>query len=760
VVGNRYRLHALIGSGASASVYVADDHILGRPVAVKILHDGLAGDERFVRRFRTEAQAAAALDHPHIVALYDWGEEMAPGRSARRRVLYLVTEYLRGGSLRAMLRRGACLTPGQALQVGLQAVRALEYAHRQGAVHRDVKPENLLFDEDGGLRIADFGLVRALAEANWSEPAGSLAATVRYASPEQARGEALDGRSDVYSLALLLVEALTGRVPFVSDTALGTLMARLDQPLPVGDELGPLAEPLRRAGDPDRNRRLDAAGLRVALSRVAEQFDDPEDLPLARPEPEPLDERGGEAAPVGAAALFAAGPPGAGPSADLTTALPTPAPTGANANGAVGAANGGAGGANGGTGANGPVTRPADGNGTRPAYRTVAGSAAAARPATARSGGPPGPAVRGGHAVPPGPGGAVTADHTIVEDRPLPPPPPQSGGVDPTVVQPLPTAPGGGGNGAAPWAPAWNPAPLPGDESARWWRALIVAAALMAGSIVGGAYWWSNIRVPSYAVPALVQRSVDDVPELIAGHQWIVQRSDDYDDGVPAGIILSQQPAPATEVPRGGTIHIVVSKGPHPVRVPTGLAGKTVAEATRILEAAGLRARQQERRNDENVPPESVVMLAPGTAESLPLQSEVGLIVSSGAAPRTIPSGLAGQQYDQVATQLTSLGLVPKRDDQFDASIPAGTVMKVDPAEGTATVAKGAPVTVTVSKGAPVVVPDVRNMDVQSAAAAIQAYGLQVGDVRGWSVLPVKGTDPAPGTQVPAGTRITIVTGL
>jgi serine/threonine protein kinase/beta-lactam-binding protein with PASTA domain len=729
VVGNRYRLHALIGSGASASVYVADDHILGRPVAVKILHDGLAGDERFVRRFRTEAHAAAGLDHPHIVALYDWGEELTPGNSAHRRVLYLVTEYLRGGSLRAMLRRGACLTPGQTLQVGLQAVRALEYAHRQDAVHRDIKPENLLFDEDGGLRIADFGLVRALAEANWSEPAGSLAGSVRYASPEQARGEPLDGRSDVYSLALLLVEALTGRVPFVSDTALGTLMARLDQPLPVGDDLGPLAEPLRRAGHPDRDQRFDASGFRVALSRVAEQFDAPEDLPLAGTAPEPLDDAA--AAPV-AAALFAAAPAGG----DLTTVLPTP----------------------GADGAGGPATRSVEGNGVGRGYRTVAGSASGARAATALSGDPGarGPSRAGGSARNGGPDGVVTADQPVVDERP----PPPSAGADPTVIQPLPTAPGGAGGGPAPWAPAWSPAPLDRDDGARWWRALIVAAALLAGAIVGGAYWWSNIRVPSYPVPALVQHSVDEVPELIAGHQWIVQRDDQYDDAVGAGIILSQQPPPATEVLRGGTIHLVVSKGPHPVKVPTGLAGKTVVEATRILEAAGLKARPQERRNDENVPAESVVMLAPGTAESLPLQSEVGLIVSSGPPPRTLPGGLVGQPYDVVANQLTGLGLAPKRDDQFDANVPAGTVMKVDPPEGTANVAKGAPITVTVSKGNPVVVPDVRNMDVQSAAGQLQAAGLQVGEVRGWSVLPVKGTDPPPNTPVPAGTRITIITGL
>ncbi len=296
VLGGRYRLLAPIGTGASASVYLADDTVLRRRVAVKILHAALADDEAFLRRFRAEAQAAAALNHPHVMAVYDWGQDAGADRvggagapvawadaiaDPAGGIPYLVTEYLGGGSLRGMLDQGSRLSPAQALLVGLETARGLEYAHRRGFVHRDIKPANLLFDEDARLRIADFGLARALAEAAWTEPMGAVLGTARYASPEQARGESLDFKSDVYSLALVIVEAVSGQVPFATDTTIGTLMARVNQPLPVPDELGALGDPLRWAGHPDPRRRPDAAEFGAALMAAASGFDRPAPLPLA-----------------------------------------------------------------------------------------------------------------------------------------------------------------------------------------------------------------------------------------------------------------------------------------------------------------------------------------------------------------------------------------------------------------------------------------------------------------------------------------------
>jgi serine/threonine protein kinase/beta-lactam-binding protein with PASTA domain len=306
-------------------VFLADDVRLRRRVAVKILHPALADDEAFLRRFRAEARAAAALNHPHVMAVFDWGEE-ADGP-------YLVSEYLGGGSLRAVLDRGRRLSPSQALMVGLEAGKALAYAHGRGLVHRDIKPANLLFDEEGRLRIADFGLARALAEAAWTEPVGAVLGTARYASPEQVRGVPVDGKADVYSLAVVLVEAVTGRVPFAAETTVATLVGRLDKPLEAPPELGPLGPVVARAGRPDPTERLDAISFAAALQAVASELPAPEPLALAGPatfdmnhlatlEGDPTDLGTGPAKVAPPKASFQSPPP---PAAD-TTVMDAPAP--------------------------------------------------------------------------------------------------------------------------------------------------------------------------------------------------------------------------------------------------------------------------------------------------------------------------------------------------------------------------------------------------------------------------------------------------
>ncbi|GAC1517095.1 MAG: hypothetical protein NVS1B12_00960 [Acidimicrobiales bacterium] len=255
---------------------------LRRRVAVKVLHDALALDEGFLRRFRAEARVVASLRHPNIMAVYDWGE----GNDGP----YLVLEYLGGGSLRDLLDRGYRLSPSQAALAGLEVARGLDHAHRRGLIHRDIKPANLLFDDEGRLAIADFGIARALAEATWTEPAGAVVGTVRYASPEQARGNSLDGRADVYALALVLVEAITGKVPFGADTTIATLMGRLDRPIPTSAELGALAPVIEAAGAVDPADRVDAAGLVRALDAATHNLPRPAPLPLEPVEHLPLPE--------------------------------------------------------------------------------------------------------------------------------------------------------------------------------------------------------------------------------------------------------------------------------------------------------------------------------------------------------------------------------------------------------------------------------------------------------------------------------------
>jgi serine/threonine-protein kinase len=242
---------------------------------VKVLQPGLATDEAFLKRFRAEARSVASLNHPHVLRVFDWGDD-ADGP-------YLVLEYLGGGSLRDLLDRDIRLSLSQAAQLGTEVAQGLAYAHLRGLVHRDIKPANLLFDEEGRVRVADFGVARALAEAAWTEPAGAMIGTARYISPEAAEGKPVDGRADVYSLALVLYEAVTGVVPFVTDTTMGTLAARIGQPLPHNDLLGPLDDVLARAAAPDVAARLDAAGLAARLGALASALPTPSALPLITP---------------------------------------------------------------------------------------------------------------------------------------------------------------------------------------------------------------------------------------------------------------------------------------------------------------------------------------------------------------------------------------------------------------------------------------------------------------------------------------------
>lgn len=276
VLGGRYQLGAQLGTGVNAVVHEAVDLQLERAVAVKIVTAAGANEPGFQRRFRELASELAALSHPNILAVYDWGHEDV-GLGDRP---YLVTELVTGGSLRSMLDRGRTLTPSQALMVGLDACRGLDHAHRKGLVNGDINPANLLFGADRRVRVADFGLAALVARANRRRASDLDLATACYLSPEQAQDFVIDHKSDVYSLALSLVEAVTGAVPFAGDTTVATLGNRIDKLLPVSAELGALASVLERAGRPNPAERSSAAELGRALVQAAEKLPKPAPLPL------------------------------------------------------------------------------------------------------------------------------------------------------------------------------------------------------------------------------------------------------------------------------------------------------------------------------------------------------------------------------------------------------------------------------------------------------------------------------------------------
>jgi eukaryotic-like serine/threonine-protein kinase len=254
VLADRYRLERKIADGGMASVWEAHDAVLARTVAIKILHEHLAGDDAFRERFRREAVSAAKLTHPNIVGLYDTGTE---GEQ-----VYLVMEFVDGTTLKEVMTDLGQLEPGQAAAIAEKVARGLAYAHQRGVVHRDIKPANILIAADGAVKVADFGIAKA-EEADDLTRTGMVLGTAAYVAPEQVCAEPLDGRADLYSLGCVLYEALTGRQPFSGESPVATAAARLEQDAP----------PLR-AVRPDAPRGLEAIVARLLARRPDDRFPD------------------------------------------------------------------------------------------------------------------------------------------------------------------------------------------------------------------------------------------------------------------------------------------------------------------------------------------------------------------------------------------------------------------------------------------------------------------------------------------------------
>ena len=219
----RYLIERQIGSGGMADVYLATDQSLGRHVAIKILSDRYARDAAFVERFRREAAAAAGLRHPNIVTVYDRGEAMGTS--------YIAMEYLDGPTLKEEIVRRAPLPEPEAINYAVQALHALEAAHRQGVIHRDIKPHNMVLTEEGRLKVTDFGIARAQNSQQMTE-VGSIVGTAQYLSPEQARGLQVGPQSDIYSMGIVLYEMLSSELPFTGDSAVDIAMKQVSDPPP------------------------------------------------------------------------------------------------------------------------------------------------------------------------------------------------------------------------------------------------------------------------------------------------------------------------------------------------------------------------------------------------------------------------------------------------------------------------------------------------------------------------------------------------
>ncbi len=259
LVGGRYELGELLGRGGMAEVRKGHDTRLGRVVAIKRLRTDLASDTTFQARFRREAQSAASLNHPAIVAVYDTGEE-APSADGTA-VPYIVMEFVAGRTLRDILREGRKILPERALEITSGVLAALDYSHRAGIIHRDIKPGNVMLTPSGDVKVMDFGIARAMSDSNTMTQTAAVVGTAQYLSPEQARGETVDSRSDVYSAGCLLYELLTGRPPFVGDSPVAVAYQHVrEQARPPSDH------------DTDLPPAVDAIVMKALAKRLEDRY--------------------------------------------------------------------------------------------------------------------------------------------------------------------------------------------------------------------------------------------------------------------------------------------------------------------------------------------------------------------------------------------------------------------------------------------------------------------------------------------------------
>jgi serine/threonine-protein kinase len=639
VVGGRYRLLRPVGSGASAHVYVAEDVRLKRRVALKLLHPALAADAAFLRRFQAEAQTVAALRHQGIVRVYDWGEDAGNA--------YLTMELLEGGSLRSLLDSGHRLSVSQVAALGLDVASALAYAHARGLVHRDIKPANLLFDEDGHVSVADFGIARALAEASWTEPLGAMLGTARYAAPEQLKGTPLDGRADVYSLALVVVEAVTGDVPFARDTALGALMARAGQPLSAPGELGPLAPIIDKAGTTAPEDRLSAEELAQGIATVAQELRAPAPLPLrgmvAGPQDafgrDPTELAGGRHRPTGSGTTILVD------DLEIVLAGAVPAPT---------------------SGATvGPVPSP------HPVVTGVPGG--------------------GGR----GPSSASPSE------------PKQRRWLRRSLVVALIVVLVGGAGAAA--VVLERPAPtysVPRLDGEALGGARVEAAADHLHLSVVGTQWDGAAKgsvITQYPVPGTKLRAnstvgvtvslgpepvaVPDLSTLDLAQATSELRSDRLRLGkvtrrtsmtVPVGTVISWSPRGRQVLP-GTAVELVVSQGKPTAVVPPVAPGTTYVSLEAALKAATFKVVKLTAYSND-VPAGEVLWLSPPPGTRRTVGSTVTVNVSIGPHTVTVPAGIVGLSVDQAVKVLSRLGLYVYEVQGSPLSVVTGS----QPAVGTA----------------------------------------------------------------------------
>ena len=649
-LAGRYEVRSLIGRGGMAEVHLGFDTRLSRVVAIKMLRRDLAQDSVFQARFRREAQSAASLNHPNIVAVYDTGEEIiedATGRSIA--VPYIVMEYVEGHTVKDLISDGTAVPINEAIEIVSGVLSALQYSHANHLVHRDIKPGNIMLTSDGKVKVMDFGIARALTDSQATmTQTNAVVGTAQYLSPEQARGETVDARSDLYSTGVVLFELLTGRPPFKGDSAVAVAYQHVEQipPTPssilsdIPDSLDRVV--LKSLAKNREDRYPSATAMLADLQRVAQGLDvgaPPADSWAT----EVLPAAGLASARTAATTQMAAVPSHAPAAAMAATSTSLPA-----------------------------VATDDSANETSKARkRRTAIIATVVLIALLLIGGSVWALTRGAAA-------------------------PESVAV-PNVVG-LTQAEAKAQIEQAGFTWELNPDKVTSDTVA---EGSVASTDPTAGT---QAEKGATVRVTISSGPDsvtlpdnLVGMSPDDARKAIEalGLKWELDASKVASDTVPEGKIAQTNPSPGSKVKAGQTIRAYLSSGSDQVDVPD-LSGMTQDQARSTLKGVGLELGNVTSVDSEKEK-DRIVEQDPATGTKVKKGTTVGVSISSGKpAPVEIPT-VVGIGRDDAEAQLKALGLTVTVEE-VAGNQPAGQVLSVEPGEGSK-VEKNSTVKLKVSKG-------------------------------------------------------------
>jgi eukaryotic-like serine/threonine-protein kinase len=647
LIDRRYEVLERVGSGGMADVYLAQDKLLGRKVAVKVLHHRFAEDQEFVERFKREASSAAGLSHPNVVSVFDRGEWDG--------TYYIAMEYLPGRTLKAIVRERGPLEPAAAIDVTVQILRAARFAHRRGVIHRDLKPHNVILDEEGRAKVTDFGIARA--GASDMTLTGSIMGTAQYLSPEQAQGHAVTEPSDLYAIGVVLYELLTGKVPFEGETAVTIALQHISQPPPPPSQANPAVP-----------AALDAVVLRALQKNPAERYQTADELIAALEQvrstlPKPRDEHA--LAGAGAAAgLAAAGlvQPGLG-------SLRQPQPAAAAA------------------GSWQPST------GRLAPYDPARGASAAGAGATENGEGPPeGERDRRRKQLLWGLLALLIAGVAIALILLLSPARRVS-------------VPGVEGMSKSAAVAKLHAAGL------KWVASYATSTGVLANHVVSQKPGKGSEVKPhstvsivislgagSATVPKVVGLTEEEALNKINASGLSPKPTPQHSETVKSGHVISTSPVAGRSLERGKTVLVMISSGPLQVKVPS-VVGESRESAEATLEEAGLSIVQVRERSHEGAAAGTVIEQSPHAGRMVSKGTGIALVVAKAKshtpAKVVVPSVVEDGRESALAT-LRAAGLKPEiLPETVSEASRIGFVIKQAPQAGT-NVAKGATVKIYV----------------------------------------------------------------